>query len=123
MQDLWTDKQVRDALVGKTIRSVALNEDNTEITFVTDTEPVTLVARGDCCSQCWIESLDDPEALLGTVTAYQLLAGSPAINAGVRSGMVRTGYGRKHEAILWTQPDVIEDDLGAVSERVMAMLA
>jgi len=46
-----------------------------------------------------------------------------AINAGVRSGMVRTGYGRKHEAILWTKPDVIEDDLGAVSERVMAMLA
>ncbi len=46
-----------------------------------------------------------------------------AINAGVRSGMVRTGYGRKHEAILWTRPDVIEDDLGAVSERVVEMSA
>jgi hypothetical protein len=68
MQDLWTDTRIRDELVGKTIHSVALNEDNTEITFVTDAEPVTLVARGDCCSQCWIESLDDPEALLGTVT-------------------------------------------------------
>jgi D-glycero-D-manno-heptose 1,7-bisphosphate phosphatase len=46
-----------------------------------------------------------------------------AINAGISSGMVRTGYGRKHEAILWTQPDVIEDDLGAVSERVVEMPA
>jgi len=44
-----------------------------------------------------------------------------AINAGVRSGMVRTGYGRKHEAILWTQPDLIDDDLGLVSEKVVQL--
>jgi len=44
-----------------------------------------------------------------------------AINAGVRSGLVRTGYGRKHEAILWTSPDIVEDDLGTVSAKIVEL--
>jgi D-glycero-D-manno-heptose 1,7-bisphosphate phosphatase len=46
-----------------------------------------------------------------------------AINAGIRSGMVRTGYGQKHEAILWTRADLIDDDLGLVSEKVVEMMS
>lgn len=59
-----------NVLIGKTITAVYLAEDGGAIRFdVEGAEPVIARADGDCCSYTWIESLDAPEALIGTVTA------------------------------------------------------
>lgn len=60
---------IADALVGKTITAYELGDGGESITFHTTDGDVALVATGDCCSRSWIESLDAPDALLGTVTA------------------------------------------------------
>lgn len=59
-------------LIGKTIIAVYLATDNMAIRFDTD-EGKSIVARtdGDCCSHSWIESLDDPDALLGEVVSAE----------------------------------------------------
>ena len=59
------------ALVGKTITAVELSPDRFRLTPRTADGPVILRTEGDCCSCTWIEALDDPEALLGTVTAVE----------------------------------------------------
>lgn len=59
---------IKAALIGKQIVAFALADDGADIRFdVKEGGPITLVAVGDCCSLTWIESLDAPTALLGTV--------------------------------------------------------
>lgn len=58
---------IEEALKGKRIQSFILDDGREAITFQTDAGAVRLETDGDCCSQTWIESLDDPDALLGTV--------------------------------------------------------
>jgi D-glycero-D-manno-heptose 1,7-bisphosphate phosphatase len=41
-----------------------------------------------------------------------------AKNAGIRSAMVMTGYGREHLSHLVDQPDILSDDLGAAVQRI-----
>jgi hypothetical protein len=59
---------IRGRLIGRTISKVEISDDRYEIKFVTDRDPVELEVHGDCCSRSWIESIDDPDVLLGTVT-------------------------------------------------------
>ncbi len=40
-------------------------------------------------------------------------------NAGVRTAMVRTGYGRAHEPLLQRKPDVVADDLLQAVEQIL----
>jgi D-glycero-D-manno-heptose 1,7-bisphosphate phosphatase len=40
-------------------------------------------------------------------------------NAGIRTAMVRTGYGRSHEPLLDRKPDVIADDLLQAVEEIL----
>lgn len=40
-------------------------------------------------------------------------------NAGIRTAMVRTGYGRSHEAELEQRPDVMADDLLAAVRKIL----
>jgi hypothetical protein len=56
----------KNPLLGKTIKEVWLASDKMAIKFVCD-ESIIAKVDADCCSHTWIESLDDPEALLGTV--------------------------------------------------------
>ncbi|HMQ05098.1 MAG TPA: HAD family hydrolase [Pyrinomonadaceae bacterium] len=42
-------------------------------------------------------------------------------NAGIRTGLVRTGYGLSHEAKLERQPDIVADDLSGVVERMLTL--
>lgn len=56
-------------LVGETIEAVDIAEDKLALRFrLSDGREIVARVDGDCCSSTWIESLDDPEALLGTVT-------------------------------------------------------
>ena len=59
-------------LIGKRITNVALATDRKAIRFdVEGGDPIIARADGDCCSSTWIESLDMPRALLGTVLAVE----------------------------------------------------
>jgi len=58
---------VKEALLGKCITSVEISDSRDIITFITTEGAVKLYAEGDCCSTTWIESLDDEQALFGTV--------------------------------------------------------
>ena len=66
---------IERALVGATITSYVLAADSESITFQLAGRPsITLDAIPDCCSTTWIESLDAPDALLGTVQAVEDIA-------------------------------------------------
>ena len=70
-------------LVGKKILAVYLAEDKKAIKFDLDgAEPIITRADGDCCSSTWIEYIETPENLLGTVAAVEDVdmpdKGSPA---------------------------------------------
>ena len=59
-------------LVGKKLTRVWLASDRKAIRFdVADGEPIIARADGDCCSASWIEGLDAPLALIGTVQAVE----------------------------------------------------
>lgn len=58
-------------LVGKTVIAVYLADDHHAIRFDLGGEPFIVRVEGDCCSHTWIESLDAPENLLGTVLAVE----------------------------------------------------
>ena len=56
-----------NVLVGKVIRNVHLAEDKLALRFdVEGGEPIIARADGDCCSQSWIENVENPAALIGT---------------------------------------------------------
>jgi len=52
-------------LIGVTIYKVTKNRD--QIILDTDAGQFSLEAYGDCCSTTWIESIDNEDALIGTV--------------------------------------------------------
>lgn len=55
-------------LIGKTIVAVYLATDKKAMRFdVEGADPIIARVDGDCCSSTWIESIDAPDALLGTV--------------------------------------------------------
>ena len=60
--------EIKDALIGKTITGFTLDGmGNRLILELTASPPVILETYGDCCSFTWIESIDAPDALKGTV--------------------------------------------------------
>lgn len=81
-------------LIGKTVVSVDLARDKKAIRFnLADGGSVTAYADGDCCSDTWIESLDAPDNLIGTVAVAESLDMSrPDID---RDGDVTAFYGFK----------------------------
>lgn len=61
-----------NVLIGKTVTAVYLASDKKAIRFDLDSnEQIIARADGDCCSSTWIESLDMPDALVGTVTGVE----------------------------------------------------
>ncbi len=85
--------QVQSALLNKTILSVEIGEDGRRLTFLTHQGPVVLLAQGDCCSSSWFESIDDRDALLGTVQGVEHI---PMSNLGDQPGHdVMAYYGLK----------------------------
>lgn len=64
--------EAQKALIGAVITSYNMTSDGTSITFnLLDRRPIRLDAKGDCCSYSWIESIDNPGALLGTVQSVE----------------------------------------------------
>jgi hypothetical protein len=60
--------EIKEALIGKRIKGFLIEPDGSYVTIEFDGHPaVRLQAYGDCCSTSWIESVDAPAALLGTV--------------------------------------------------------
>lgn len=60
-------------LLGKTIIKVMLAEDKKALRFdiLGEEKPIIGRADGDCCSYSWIEGLDTPAYLLGTVLSVE----------------------------------------------------
>lgn len=59
-------------LVGKKVVAVWLADDGGAIKFeVEGYEPVIAQADGDCCSYSWIEHIETPENMLGTVAVVE----------------------------------------------------
>lgn len=59
-------------LIGKKVTAVFLAEDGGAIKFDVDGgETIIARADGDCCSRSWIEYVETPENLLGTVAAVE----------------------------------------------------
>ncbi|MGQ0542274.1 MAG: D-glycero-alpha-D-manno-heptose-1,7-bisphosphate 7-phosphatase [Blastocatellia bacterium] len=44
-------------------------------------------------------------------------------NAGIRTAMVRTGYGRSHEQMIERKPEIIEDDLESAVNEIIKLIA
>ena len=61
----------QNALVGKTVVAVWMADDKKAMKFSTTDGDVIVRADGDCCSDTWIEGVDLPGALLGTVRAVE----------------------------------------------------
>lgn len=60
--------ETNNPLMGKTIESVWMAEDNKAIKFcIKGGEEIIAKTDGDCCSDTWIESLEMPENMIGTV--------------------------------------------------------
>lgn len=56
--------KISAVLVGKHLRSFAINIDREAIVFTcADGEQITLFCTGDCCSATWIEAIDDETVL------------------------------------------------------------
>ena len=66
------EKGIQEALVGKEIEYVEMDICGSAICFhLKDAPSVVLEARGDCCSESWIESIDAPLALVGKVLSVE----------------------------------------------------
>lgn len=51
---IWNEDKLGTALVGKTIETIAVNEDESALEFVTACgKRVYWVTQGDCCSESW----------------------------------------------------------------------
>ncbi len=87
-------------LVGKTIRSVQVNADQSMLRFVCDDGPVTFEVTGDCCSYSWFADVVGYQALAGhtvrEVESVPLEEGKPAPD-GVPSSAALTAEGRTHQ--------------------------
>lgn len=61
-------------LIGRTISAVWLDAARETLCFdCLNTESVLWTVTADCCSSTWIEAIDDPLALIGTVRAVETL--------------------------------------------------
>ena len=69
----YYDAENLSKLVGRRILEVLVSKDREYLRLVTDQGPLTYYAEGDCCSSTWIESIDDPQALLGVVQKVENL--------------------------------------------------
>lgn len=58
-------------LVGKKITAVYLATDGHAIKFSTDSGEIVAKTDGDCCSNTWIENVEMPDNLLGTVQSVE----------------------------------------------------
>lgn len=58
-------------LVGRTVNAVQIASDKKAMKFLTDDGDVVVRADGDCCSSTWIEGIDLPGVLIGTVRAVE----------------------------------------------------
>lgn len=66
-------------LIGRVINAVYVAVDGSAIRFdMLDGEPIVANAYGDCCSHTWIENVETPENLLGTVSEVEDLDLPPA---------------------------------------------
>lgn len=52
-------------LIGKRIRQISVNDDQSILSFATDDVTVSYVARGGCCSESWFADITGVDALLG----------------------------------------------------------
>lgn len=63
---------MKNPLIGKKVVAVFLATDGGAIRFdVEGGESIVAHADGDCCSHSWIEYVETPENLLGTVSAVE----------------------------------------------------
>ena len=61
-------EDIKRRLLGHTITGFDITPDRYQIEFrLLNEKPVRCRTEGDCCSRSWIESIDDPAALLGVV--------------------------------------------------------
>ena len=67
---MW--KEDIDKLLGREVTGFALSNDSETLSLsFRDGGSADLVTEGDCCSTTWIESIDTPEYLKGTIQAIE----------------------------------------------------
>lgn len=59
-----------DILIGKTIISVVLDDNDGEITFTTADRVYVFSTDAECCSETWINSIDNVEALINNEVMF-----------------------------------------------------
>lgn len=60
--------EMHNPLVGKMITAIYLAEDMKAIKFdVLDGDPIIAKCDGDCCSDTWVENIENPSAAIGSV--------------------------------------------------------
>lgn len=63
---------MKNPLVGKKVLAVYLAEDKQAMKFeVEGAAPIVVRVDADCCSTTWIEYIETPENLIGTVSAVE----------------------------------------------------
>lgn len=77
-------------LVGKKIKALSINEDQSMLRFDTDVGPVDFCAFGDCCSESWFADITGVDALIGGLVAS-------ADEVGMDGYNVNDGRGRQEE--------------------------
>jgi len=82
---MWYNKTSIDIFLGKTMKSVTINDNNDEILFVTDTDKTYIMYHSqNCCESVYIEDIEGD---------LQDLVGSPMLQAEEVSNTNTVDYG------------------------------
>lgn len=72
MVNAWTQELELADLVGRKILSVQMTPDKSDVRFVTTTGNLDYYCYGDCCSESWVNHVNDIHNLIGaTVTRVE----------------------------------------------------
>jgi len=85
------------ALVGRTILSIDVNENQALLRFTTTSGTIIFEAAGDCCSESWFADITGADALLGStvVTSEEISMDGYNVKDGRERQDVDEAYGYK----------------------------
>ncbi len=58
---------IEEKLIGKVLEAISLSDDKQKLSVTVDGETLKYGVEGDCCSSSWIEHLEVPDGVIGSV--------------------------------------------------------